>query len=92
MFRSFARTAKRNLPFYSLLRTVPSRGLPQDLADREASLLDDKGLVDQNRYGPVPKEDGPTFATFLKTGDGFLYLRLPSCGENWSFGFLIDCH
>jgi hypothetical protein len=38
----------------------------------------DERLMDQNQCGLVPKEDGPTFATFLKTGDGFLYLRLPN--------------
>ncbi len=79
MFSWSIRKSKDSGPFYSLLRAVPSRGLPQELANQEASpdyhewrdrIASDLAMQPQD-------EDAPNFMTFLKSDDGLLHLRLP---------------
>jgi hypothetical protein len=79
MFQWFSRTRTQNSPSYSLLRTAPSRGIPQELADQEAS-FDHQGWRDQIERDLVAQgcdEDQPSFLTFLKSGNGLLQLSLP---------------
>jgi hypothetical protein len=79
MFQRFFRTKRQRSPSYSLLRAVPSRGLPKELADREAS-SDHQGWRDQIERELVAQgcdEDEPSFFTFLKSGNGLLQMYLP---------------
>jgi hypothetical protein len=78
MLKWFLRTTKSS-PSYSLLRAVPSRGLPRDLADREAS-SDYQQWRDRIECDLVAQgcdEDEPNLLTFLKCGNGLLQMRLP---------------
>lgn len=79
MFRRFFHKANDKGPYYSLLRDVPSRGLPQDLADQEASTdyHDWRDRIASDLAAQPQDEDAPNFITFLKSGDGLLHLRLP---------------
>jgi hypothetical protein len=73
------RTKKKSFPSYSLLEARPSRCLPQDLADREAS-DDFQAWADKIQADLIAEshsEDLPHFAIFLKLGDGLLQLELP---------------
>jgi len=70
---------KDKFPSYSLLKAVPSRGLPQDLAAREESA--DYGQwrdrIESELFAQATNENAPGFATFLKSGNGLLQIRLP---------------
>jgi hypothetical protein len=79
MFRWFSHTSKQSGPSYSLLRAVPSRGLPQDLADQEASpdYHEWRDRIECDLVAQACDEDEPNFVTFLKSGDGLLQLRVP---------------
>ena len=70
---------EQSWPSYSLLRAVPSRGLPQDLADREASPDHEqwRDRIESDLAAQAPDEDRPNFVTFLKSRNGLLQLRLP---------------
>lgn len=78
MLQWFSRTAKSS-PSYSLLRAVPSRGLPQDLADREASsdYQQWRDRIECDLAAQGCDEDEPNFLTFLKCGNGLLQMCLP---------------
>lgn len=79
MFQWFFRTRRQSSLSYSLLRAVPSRGLPKELADKEAS-SDHQGRRDQIERDLVAQgcdEDKPSFLTFLKSGNGLLQMFLP---------------
>jgi hypothetical protein len=69
---------KDELPYYSLLDAVPSRGLPQELADREASADYEqwRDRIEADLFSEATNESAPGFATFLKSGDG-LQIFLP---------------
>ena len=79
MFRWFSRSTTDSGPSYSLLKVKPSRGLPQDLADREKSpdYQQWRGRIESDLFAQTLDEDAPNFVTFLKTGHGLLQLRLP---------------
>jgi hypothetical protein len=79
MFQWFFRCNRESSPSYSLLRAVPNRGLPKELADREAS-SDHEGWRDQierDFFSQAWDEDEPSFLTFLKSGNGLLQMSLP---------------
>ena len=78
MLQWFSRST-RTSPSYSLLRAVPSRGLPQDLADREASsdFQQWRDRIECDLVAQGCDEDEPNFLTFLKSGNGLLQMRLP---------------
>jgi hypothetical protein len=78
-FQWFSRSRTQNSPSYSLLGAVPSRGLPQELADRETS-SDHQGWRDQIERDLLAQEfdeDQPSFLTFLKCGNCLLQMALP---------------
>lgn len=79
MFRWLSRTKQQSWPTYSLLRALPSRGLPQDLADREASPDHEqwRDRIESDLAAEARDEDQPNFVTFLKNRNGLLQLRLP---------------
>jgi len=79
MFRWFFRKATESDAAYSLLRAVPSRGLPVDLADREdsADFTAWRNRIESDLIAQSQDEEAPSFMTFLKTGNGLLHLRLP---------------
>ncbi len=66
-------------PSYSLLDAVPSRGLPQELADREASADFEqwRDQIEADLFTEATNESAPGFATFLKSGEGLLQILLP---------------
>ncbi len=70
---------KRTIPSYSLLEAEPCRGIPQELADREAS--DDFNATVERIQAELltqsPDLDAENFATFLTFGDGLLQLQVP---------------
>ena len=70
---------KDEFPSYSLLKAVPSRGLPQDLAAREESA--DHGQwrdrIESELFAQTTNENASGFATFLKFGNGLLQIRMP---------------
>jgi hypothetical protein len=76
---SWFSSKKDDFPSYSLLEATPSRGIPQDLADREdsADYHARRDRVESELFANVTDESAPGFATFLKAGDGLLQLRLP---------------
>jgi len=78
MFRWFSRSA-RPFPSYSLLKAIPSRGLPPDLADREASsdFQQWRDRIQSDLAAQEWDEDEPNFLTFLKSREGLLSLCLP---------------
>jgi hypothetical protein len=78
MLRWFSRARKDTVPFYSLLKAVPSRGLPPDLAEREASsdYQQWRDRIEADLVAQPVDEDVPNFLTFLKAGNGLLQLRL----------------
>jgi hypothetical protein len=79
MFQRFFHTRNQSPPAYSLLRAVPSRCLPKELADREAS-SDHQGWrhqVERELGAQGCDEDEPSFLTFLKSGTGLLQMFLP---------------
>jgi len=78
MFRWFSNATKNAGPSYSLLKAVPSRGLPQELADREASsdYQEWRNRIESDLASQPVDEDAPRFMTFLKAGNGLLQLRL----------------
>jgi hypothetical protein len=78
MLRWFSRARKDTGPFYSLLKAVPSRGLPPDLADREASsdYQQWRDRIEADLVTQPIDEDAPSFLTFLKAGNALLQLRL----------------
>lgn len=88
MFRWFTRR-RDNGPFYSLLKTVPSRGIPQDLAEREASADFDqwRSRIEADLAAQAHQEDEPNFATFLKAGNGLLQFQLPQSGGRCLLAF-----
>jgi hypothetical protein len=79
MFQWFSRTTKQSLPSYSLLRTVPSRCLPQELADREVSsdCQEWRDRIECDLVAQGCGEDEPNFVTCLKSGNGLLQMLLP---------------
>jgi hypothetical protein len=82
MFRWFSQAARKSWGSYSLLRAVPSRGLPQELADREASedYREWRDRIESELVAQTCDEDKPNFLTFLKSGDGLLQMCLPEKG------------
>jgi hypothetical protein len=72
--------AKKNvLPSYSLLVSVPSRGLPDDLSKQEQS-EDFSGWCERIQSQLLDEqtdENTPGFAIFLETGEGLLQIHLP---------------
>src|SRR5262249_2327544 len=78
MFRWFSNAMKNAGPAYSLLRAVPSRGLPPELADREASsdFQERRNRIESDLASRPVDEDAAGFMTFLKAGNGLLQLRL----------------
>jgi hypothetical protein len=90
MLQWFSRTAKSS-PSYSLLRAVPSRGLPQDLADladREASsdYQQWRDRIECDLAAQGCDEDEPNFLTFLNCGNG-LRMCLPQLEGGCLFAF-----
>jgi hypothetical protein len=79
MLRWHSLTGKWSLPSYSLLRAVPTRCLPQELGDREASTdyQEWRDRIESDLDAQGCDEDEPNFLTLLKTGSGFLQLLLP---------------
>lgn len=79
MFQWFFRTRRQSPAGYSLLRAVPSRGLPKDLADREASSehQDWRDQIERDLVAQGCDEDEPGFLTFLKSGNGLLQVAVP---------------
>jgi hypothetical protein len=79
MFRSLFSTTKDGRPSYSLLKATPSRSLPQDLADREASqdYTQWRAQIERDLQAQPPGEDEPNFVTFLASDEGLLELQLP---------------
>jgi hypothetical protein len=79
MLRWFSHATKDSGPSYALLKAVPSRRLPQELADREASPDFNQWAdrIESDLADQTPDEDAPSLVTFLKIGDGLLHLRLP---------------
>src|SRR5215469_6301645 len=77
MFQWLFCTAKTS-PSYSLLKAVPSRGLPQELADREASsdYQQWRDRIECDLFAQACAEDQPNFLTFLKRGNGLLQVNL----------------
>jgi hypothetical protein len=70
---------KALFPSYSLLKAEPSRGLPQELADRENS-EDFNDTVERTRVDLLarsPSHDQENFAVFVKFGAGLLELQVP---------------
>lgn len=76
---SWLSTQKDEFPSYSLLKAVPSRGLPQELAAREASAdyAQWRGRIESELFAQRTNESDPGLATFLKSGNGLLQIRLP---------------
>jgi hypothetical protein len=70
---------KVGIPFYTLLVEVPSRHLPDDLAVQEKS--DDfsawRDRIESELCDEETDENTPAFATFLRSGEGFLQLPVP---------------
>jgi hypothetical protein len=89
MFRWFSSDAKDSGPSYSLLKAVPSRGLPQELSDREASSdhQEWRDRIESDLASQPVDEDAPGFMTFLKAGNGLLQLRLPELEDGCLLGF-----
>jgi hypothetical protein len=60
------------------LKAAPSRGLPQDLAEQEASTDHDqcRDRIQSELSDRAPNEDAPLL-TFLKSGNGLLQLEMP---------------
>src|SRR5262249_35594288 len=79
MFQWFKPANQQSLASYSLLSTLPSAGLPQDLADRETSSdhQEWRDQIERDLMAQGCDEDEPNFLTFLKSGDGLLQMRLP---------------
>lgn len=79
MFRWFSNTARKGRLSYSLLRAAPSRGVPQELADREASREHQewRDRIESDLAAQGLDEDEPNFFTFLKSGNGLLQMNLP---------------
>jgi hypothetical protein len=79
MLRWFSRTPKQSLLSYSLLRAVPSRSLPQELADQEASseYYEKRERIEADLNAQPYNEDEPKFFTFLKSDNGLLQMLLP---------------
>jgi hypothetical protein len=79
MFRWFSNATKDAGPSYSLLKAVPCRGLPQELADREASsdYQEWRNRIESDLDSQPIDEDAPAVLTFLKAGDGLLQFRVP---------------
>lgn len=92
MLKWFFRSTKR-LPSYSLLRAVPSRGLPQDLADREASsdYHQWRDRIECELVAQECDEDEANFLTFLKSGYGLLQMRLPQLQGGAYLPSLLHC-
>jgi len=67
------------IPSYSLLKTVPSRALPQELAAREASdgFGQWRDRIESELFSESTDQSKAGFATFLKSGDGLLQICLP---------------
>jgi len=80
MLQWFSRTPKQSSPSYSLLRATPSCGLPQELADQEASpeYQEWRDRIECDLTAQRCDEDEPNFLTFLKSGNGLLQMLLPS--------------
>jgi len=80
---------KDELPSYSLLNAVPSRGLPQELADREASADYEqwRDRIEADLFSEATNESAPGFATFLKSGDGLLQILLPESDKGCLLAF-----
>jgi hypothetical protein len=78
MFRWFSNAAKNTSPSYSLLKAVPSRGLPPELANREASsdYQEWRDRIESDLASQSVDEDAPGFLSFLKAGNGLLQLRV----------------
>lgn len=78
MLRWLLRGRKDDGPFYSLLRAIPCRGLPPDLAEREASsdYQQWRDRIEADLAAQPVDDDAPSFLTFLKAGNGLLQLRL----------------
>lgn len=78
-FRWLFGKSKEAFPSYWLLEATPSRGLPQDLVDREASAEHEQARdqIEAGLFAQPTDESAPGFATFLKSGEGLLNLRLP---------------
>jgi len=91
MLRWHSLTGKWSLPSYSLLRAVPTRCLPQELVDREASTdyQEWRDRIESDLDAQGCDEDEPNFLTQLKTGSGFLQLLLPQL-EGGVFACLLD--
>jgi hypothetical protein len=80
MLRWFSRAPKQSLLCYSLLRAVPSRDLPQELADQEASseYYEKRERIEAELNAQPCDEDQTRFFTFLKVDNGLLEMRLPN--------------
>ena len=80
---------KDELPSYSLLDAVLSRGLPQELADREASgdYEQWRDRIEADLFREATNESTPGFATFLKSGDGLLQILLPESDKGCVLAF-----
>ena len=76
MFRWLSRKQKDSKPSYSLLKESPSRGLPQELADREAS-ADFGQWRDRIEADLDVQEEVPHLVTFLEAGNGLLCVPIP---------------
>ena len=91
---SWFSSKKDDLPSYSLLKAIPSRGLPPDLQAREASPEHDewRDRIEADLFAQPTDERTPNFVTFLKLGNGLLQLRLPGSAEACLLMFSTPFH